>query len=323
MRAQILFLLTLTSSIFMTGCVTVPLFDQELQQVTIQQGSGFSPKKIAVIDISGVLTNSGSGNSFFDSDSSVVSLSKKLSMIKKDNRIEAVILRVNTPGGGVTASDIMYHEIQNFKEETGLPVYTSMQTVAASGGYYVSMASDRVYATPTTITGSIGVIGTFPEVKGLMDRFGVEMNAITSGENKDAGAFYKNMEPSERALYQGMIDDMYAQFISVIDTNRTNMTTEQLLPLADGRVYTANQALEVGLIDKIAYLDEVIDDVAKENGLSDPSIVIIRKAAGSSDDTIYAAQPQTMAPEYNLFKLDFDRWEAMGQNEVFNYIWMP
>lgn len=311
----------LFAAIFMTGCITVSLPDSELRQVTIEPGDGFSPDKIAIIEVAGVLSDSGSGDGFFSRDGSIVDLAKKLSMAEKDSKIKAVVLRLNTPGGGVTASDIMYHEIKKFREESEKPVYVSMQTVAASGGYYIAMASDRIYATPTTITGSIGVIATFPEIDGLMNRFGVEMNAITSGDNKDAGAFYKQMDPDERQIFQSLVDDMYGQFVQVIQANRTDLTTDQISEAADGRVYTANQALELGLIDEIMYLDEVLEDIEDREGLDEPEVIIIRRGSGPRGETVYAASPKPTT--VNLMSIEIDRWQAMNNREVFNYLWIP
>jgi len=319
-RITLLFSL-IFAAIFMTGCITVSLPDSELRQVTIEPGDGFSPDKIAIIEVAGVLSDSGSGDGFFSRDGSIVDLAKKLSMAEKDSKIKAVVLRLNTPGGGVTASDIMYHEIKKFREESEKPVYVSMQTVAASGGYYIAMASDRIYATPTTITGSIGVIATFPEIDGLMNRFGVEMNAITSGDNKDAGAFYKQMAPDEREIFQSLVDDMYGQFVEVIQNNRTDLTSDQIAQAADGRVYTANQALEIGLIDEIMYLDEVLEDIEEREGLDEPEVVIIRRASNPRGETVYAASPEPTT--VNLMSIEIDRWQAMNNREVFNYLWIP
>lgn len=309
-------------TLMLQGCISVKLFDEQLQTVTVEKGSGFGRSKIAIIDVSGVLTDSGPGSGFMNSDSSVVSLSKKLDYLKKDSRIKALVLRVNSPGGGVTASDIMYNMLSTFSEEEKIPVYVSMQSVAASGGYYISMAAKEVYATPTSITGSMGVIATFPEVDGLMGKVGLSMNAITSGKNKDTGAFYKKMTAEDRALYQAVVDEMYGQFLDVIAKNRTNLTPEQVKTLADGRIYTAQQAYSEGLIDGVLYLEDVVERVKVNEKLSNAEVILIKQGSASANDTVYASAPTT-TNQYNLLNIQMDRWQALGHNEVFSYLWMP
>jgi len=316
------------------SCVIIPISwpaAPEMNQVVYQRGSGIRPAKIAIVDVSGVLRAGGSGDGFFSSDSSVVDLTRKLAVAAEDSSVEAVILRVDTPGGGVTASDIMYHELKKFREEEDIPVYVSMQTVAASGGYYISMAADKVYATPTTVTGSIGVIAAFPEARGLMDKIGFDMNAITSGPNKDAGAFYKDMSYEDRALYQALVDDMYGKFVKVVDEGRPNLDEAKVRELADGRVYTADQALEAGLIDGVAYLDEVVESIEDELDLGKARVVIIKRSGNDSTTSLYAGAEQANAPrtqgngggDVNVFNVNIGPGEFSAKNEVFNYLWVP
>jgi len=321
-------------SLLVAGCVIVPISwpsPPGVRQAVYRKGRGFSPAKIAVIDVSGVLTGGSSGSGLFTSDSTVVDFTRKLRNVKNDGRVEAVILRMDTPGGGVTASDIMYHELSEFRDETNLPVYISMQTVAASGGYYLSMAADRIYATPTSITGSIGVIATFPEARDLMNKIGLGMNAIKTGPNKDAGAFYRTMRPEDRELYQAVVDDMYGKFIAAIEGNRTDLGVERIRELADGRIYTAQQALDAGLIDGIAYLDEVVETVERDLGLSRPEVVIIKRSGSDTTTSLYAREAALAsqspasgnpATQINLLHVDMSSWST-PTNEVFNYLWVP
>lgn len=312
------------------SCVIIPISwpsAPEMNEVVYRKGAGIRPSKIAILDVSGVLRAGGAGDGLFSSDSSVVDLTRKLDVVKKDSAVDAVILRIDSPGGGVTASDIMYHELEKFREEEDIPVYVSMQTVAASGGYYIAMAADKVYATPTSITGSIGVIAAFPEARGLMDKIGFDMNAVTSGANKDAGAFYKDMTPEDRALYQAVVDDMYGKFVAVVDEGRDSLDEARVRELADGRIYTADQALEAGLIDGVAYLDEVIEAIEDEQGLGKSRVVIIKRSGSDTTTSLYAnARGQQAAPEasrdINLFNVDLHAWQQ-PTNEFFNYMWIP
>jgi len=328
----IVLLAFLVSPLAMTGCVIVPISlpsPPSVQEVVYERGSGWRPKKIAIIDISGVLTSGRAGDGWFSSDSSVVDLSKKLKMAENDNQIEAVILRINTPGGGVTASDIMYRMVKDFREETGKPVYVSMQSMSTSGGYYVAMGGDEIYASPTTVTGSIGVIATFPEIRGLMDKIGLEMNAITSGRNKDAGAFYKEMSDDDRALYQSMVDEFYNRFVDVVAENRTNLNRNDLEHLADGRIYTGPQAYEAGLVDGVAYLDELIEIVKDEQSLRRPRVVILTRTNRNTAESPYAGSKKESAPqastgsiEVNLMRIDAQELLNPAP-EAFNYLWVP
>ncbi len=326
-------LATLLIGFLTGGCVIIPVSwpsPPEVRQVVYQKGSGIDPSKIAIIDISGVLTGGGAGDGFFSNDSSIVDLTRKLHNAKEDNDVEAVVLRIDSPGGGVTASDIMYHELMKFKDETTVPVYVSMQTVAASGGYYISMAADKIYATPTSITGSIGVIATFPEARGVMNKVGLEMNAITSGKNKDAGAFYKAMTDEDRKLYQDVVDDMYGKFVEIVGNNRSAIEEAKVRELADGRIYTATQALEAGLIDDVAYLDEIVGEIESELGLGTAEVVIIKRSGGDRTTSLYARDDRDLLPEsakkeatqINLVNIDMNAWST-PTNEVFNYLWVP
>lgn len=312
-------LLAILAVFVFTGCISInlPGMSSDVRMVTYEKGARFEKSKIAIVDVSGVLTASGSGG-FMSRDSSVVDLAKKLKMAESSD-VKAVILRVDSPGGGVTASDIMHRQIAQFKEETGTPVYVAMQSLAASGGYYISMAADEVYISPTGITGSIGVITAFPNVSGIMDRWGIQMHAITSGEMKDAGAFYKPMSPADRRLYQEMVDDMYKTFVDVIEPNRTELSRNDITRLADGRIYTAQQAYEAGLVDGVMYLDQVID-LARERVGGKPEIVIITRTAASEADTAYLVAEAPF--EVNLLKLEGAPLHAQT-GEAFNYLWLP
>jgi protease-4 len=306
-----------------TGCISVSLFPQSsVREVVYERGSGFRPAKIAIVDVSGVIVGGGSGDGMMSRDGSTVALGNKLKMAERDPRVKAIILRIDSPGGGVTASDTMYREVERFKKASSVPVYASMVSVAASGGYYVAMAADEVTAHPTTVTGSIGVIAGFPEATELMDKIGLNWNSITSGRNKDTGAFYRKFSDEDRALFQSIIDDMYERFVGIVAKNRTNLSEEKVRELADGRVYTADQALEAGLIDKVMYLDELIDHVKSEKNLRNPSIVIYTSSVSPTADSLYARKGGE-GQEINMVKISAFPWEAAGNTEAFHYLWVP
>jgi protease-4 len=168
------------------------------------------------------------------------------------------VLEVNSPGGGVTASDEMHQSILDFREQTGLPVVVSMGDVAASGGYYISTAADRIVANETTLTGSLGVIFTLTDFSELADRYGVEQEVVKSGEFKDMGSSFRDLTPEERDILQSIVDESYDEFVGVIVEGR-GLPEERVREIADGRVYSGEQAKELGLVDSFGGLDEAAE----------------------------------------------------------------
>lgn len=274
---------------FLTGCIAIiPLFPSTpgLREVTVRPATQAFSGKVLMIDISGTITSTGSGG-LFGSPNVLAEVDEQLLMAADDSSIKAVVLRINSPGGGVTATDMLYRQIQKFKEKTKLPIYVSMMDMAASGGYYLAMTADKVYATPTSITGSIGVIAIFPEGEGLMDKIGVEVTVVKSGKMKDMGSFFRKMNSEDQKLLQALIDDMYGKFVDVVAKGRPNLPREKIKELADGRIYTATQAKEAGLIDDLAYLDEVIDKAEEAGGTSGARVVMYRRSS-SYESSLYA-----------------------------------
>lgn len=190
---------------------------------------------------------------------------KYLAKFKSDKNIQAVILRIDSPGGGVAASQEICNEIRRIKA-TGKPVYASMGSVAASGGYYIAVPCDKIYANPGTVTGSIGVIMEMPNVEELLKKVGVYFMVIKSEEHKDIGSPFRKMTEEESKLLNDVIDDVYNQFVDAIVAER-NLAKEDVLKIADGRILTGKQARELGLIDELGDLQEVIYAAAKAVGI--------------------------------------------------------
>jgi protease-4 len=174
-----------------------------------------------------------------------------LKELAEDPNNKGILLWVNSPGGTIYESDELYLALKEYKEVTGRPMYAAMGNMAASGGYYISAACDEIWANRNTWTGSIGVtLGTFIDVSGLLEEYGVKTTTITSGKNKAMGSEFQPMSQEQLAIFQGLVDEAYEQFVGVVSENR-NMEKDQVIALADGRIYTAAQALEIGLIDFI------------------------------------------------------------------------
>jgi protease-4 len=189
----------------------------------------------------------------------------------KDPSIKAIVLRVDSPGGAVAPSQEIFNEVRRATDTK--KVVASMGSVAASGGYYVSIAADRILANPGTITGSIGVIMEIPNVEGLMKKIGIETRVIKSGKLKDMGSVFREMEEEERLMLQDVIDDVYEQFVLDVAETR-DMPVEEVRKLSDGRIFTGRQAVELGLVDELGSLEDAIKVSAELSGIEgEPDVV--------------------------------------------------
>lgn len=199
---------------------------------------------------------------------------KELKEYVEDSAIKAVVIRVNSPGGGVAPSQEIYKEVKRAAKEKMIVV--SMGAVAASGGYYVSAPADRIIANPGTITGSIGVIMEIPNVEGLMKKIGLKTIVIKSGRHKDLASAFREIDKEDRKILQNVIDDVYEQFIEDIASSR-KMPLEEVRRLADGRIFSGRQALEVGLVDELGNLEDAIMVSARLAGIEGKPEVVTKK----------------------------------------------
>lgn len=220
-------------------------------------GEPSAEEKVVVLPIRGVIME-GSGMAG-RSAHMVSEVREALRHLRRDKAVRALVLDIDSPGGGVTASDQIYHELKAFREETGVPIVALLGDVAASGGYYVAVASDHIVAHTTTLTGSIGVITHLLVWKELMDTVGIEVETIKSvGPNgrsyKDMGSPFRSMTPEERALMEGIIHHLWERFVSVVAEGRQGkLTPEEVRMLADGRIFTGPEALKLKLVDSLGY----------------------------------------------------------------------
>ncbi len=194
---------------------------------------------------------------------------------KEDPTIKGVILRINSPGGSVGPTQEIYREVTKLKEKK--KVFVSMGSVCASGGYYIAAAGEKVYANPSTITGSIGVIMQSMILEELLKKIGVKSNTIKAGELKDAGTPFREMTPEEKAYLDGIVKNIHEQFIKDVATGR-KMEFEKVKSLADGRIYTGLQAKDLGLVDNIGNFYDTLDDIKKAlNIKGKPQLVYTEK----------------------------------------------
>lgn len=214
--------------------------------------------KVGVVELRGAIT---------DSKNAI----EQLVVFAKDDSIKAIVLRVDSPGGGVGPSQEIYSEVARITQAK--PIIVSMGSVAASGGYYVAAPANKIYANPGTITGSIGVIMEFTNVLDLMDKIGLKKRVVKSGTHKDIGSSVREMTAEEQALLQGLIDDVHSQFVAAVSEGR-NLAEEDVRQLADGRIFTGKQALQLGLIDELGGLRAAISEAARQGGIiGEPNIV--------------------------------------------------
>jgi protease-4 len=273
--------------------------------------------KIAIIDVDGLILNARTGGLLGDGDNPMSAFREKLEMAADDKHVKAVVLRINSPGGAVTASDIMYQDLLTFRHATGKPVIACMMDVAASGGFYLAMACDEIFAHSTTVTGSIGVIMNLYDASGLFTKLGLASNPIKSGPNKDLGNPFRPMSDEERAILQGMIDQFYGQFVKVVAAGR-RLPEDRVRALADGRVYTGAEAKQLGLVDHVGYLEDAIASAMCMAHLKDANIVAYDRGDGYRG-SIYAGLPK-IPSEINV-KLDVPGLNKGGA--MFMYLWEP
>jgi protease-4 len=208
-----------------------------------------------------------------------------------DPDIKAIVVRVNSPGGSVIASDEIYRAFLEFDK----PIVVWMGDMAASGGYYIACGSDYILAHPDTLTGSIGVISQFFNIEELMDKVGVDTVVITSGPSKDIGSSFREMTEEEQALWEGIIDEVYEGFVGIVAQAR-DMPLDEVRELADGRVYTGRQALARGLVDEVGTPDDAIAKAAELGGVEGEPRVIELKSTPSFLDSLYGLQARSAAP---------------------------
>ncbi len=319
------------------GCmfVNIPLTfpPTDYQEVMVQDGN--RGEKILLLDIDGFLTSGKRSETPFVGlrDSTVNEVADRLAKAKDDRHIKAVVLRINSPGGGVTASDLLHNEVRKFKEETGLPVYASLLDMGTSGAYFVATSADEIYVHPTTVTGSIGVVSMFPQFEDLGHKIGVYVEVLKSGDNKDITGGFRNMTDSQREILQGMIDSLYERFLAAVLAGRPGLEADTLREIADGRIYTAEQSVEKGLTDGVMYLTDVLDHVREDIGAPDGRVIMYRRTSERSYDSVYASSdvrptaelprtPSASGTTINLLNVDLQSlWP--DQRPVFYYVWLP
>jgi protease-4 len=245
---------------------------------------------VAVIRLNGVIS-SDPADSFTSAGITPGLVNNQLTQAAGDPDVKAVVLRINSPGGSVVASNQIYHMIKGFEK----PVVVWMDEMAASGGYYIACGADYVIAHPDTLTGSIGVISQFINADELLEEIGVDVVVITSGSRKDTGSLFRDMTEEEQAYWQSIIDETYGEFVDIVVEGR-DLPEETVRELADGSVYTGRQALKDGLVDAVGLPEDAIAKAAELGGIEGEPRVIEIDALPAFLEALYAYQTQPAAP---------------------------
>jgi len=276
-------------------------------------------EKVLILDVSGIISSTVNPGLFARESDILSKVYYRLEKAAEDKKVKAVILRLDTPGGEATASDILYNEILKFKQKNKTPVVGLMMGVAASGGYYIASACDYVVAHPSTVTGSIGVISIFPNLEELFLKIGIKMNIIKSGEMKDSGSAFRDMTEDEKKIFQAVIDEFYQRFLEVVHQRRKgSLSLEEIKKLADGRIYTAGQALELKLIDEVGYFDSALQKSLSLASLKEANVIAY---------TYYPAR------KTNIYATNLENPSFLERTKIedllpylksgFYYLWLP
>jgi protease-4 len=308
----------LLAALLVAGCININVGAGGSAKLVEKVIYGTKGPKILLIDIDGMISDLAAPRAlgYGKRESMVSRVRAQLDRADEDDDIRAIILRINSPGGTASASEIVYSEIRRFKEEHEIPVIAQLMGVAASGGYYLAMSADTVRALPTTITGSIGVIFSGVSVSGLMEKIGIENQTLTSGPYKDAGSSLRRMSEEERAQLTSVLDSLYARFLEVVEAGRPDLSPEEIRGLADGRIFSAVQAEAKGLVDTVGDLPGAVE-LAEEKAGIENSRVIAYGRPGEWRENLYSMNA-TPDPALSL-------WALLGpvSEPAFLYLWSP
>ncbi|MCK6554043.1 signal peptide peptidase SppA [Candidatus Binatia bacterium] len=282
--------------------------------------SGEGRTKILLIDIADVITGSDQRGPFGITvqQATTARVFEQIERARKDDDVRALLVRINSPGGGVTASDVVFHQLRGFAIERKLPLVAHLLDLATSGGYYVALAADQIVASPTTVTGSIGVVMYGLNFSGLMQKLGVADQTIKTGVEKDVGSPLRPMTPEDRQLLLGLLDPMKLRFVELVRERRPQVSSAALAIVADGRPVGAHDALRDGLIDSIGYLDDTVRALRTRVGDPDARVVMYRRPQEFAENVYSGALPA--APQVNIVNIDVG---ALAQPPQFMYLWLP
>ncbi|GBC63669.1 signal peptide peptidase SppA [Desulfonema ishimotonii] len=271
----------------LTGCAPeIRLFPDArdpLREFTLE---GTGREKVLVIPVRGNITDAPRREFMRTRPGMVRQIVSHLRKAEGDKRVRAILLKIDSPGGTATASDLIYHELMVFRQRTGVPIVAALMNVATSGGYYIALPADRIFAHPTTVTGSVGVIFVRPVVTGLMEKIGIEADVHKTGPNKDMGSPFRPLTPGEDAMIQTLINTLGARFLGLVKARR-NLGEAAMSEIGTARICLADTAKSLGLIDEIGYLSDALASAKSLAGLDRNARVVVYRRTEYPEDNIY------------------------------------
>ncbi len=293
----------------------VPTLQPPLEQVVVQ-AAHFSSEKIAVIDVDGLLVNQEIGSPLSGTENPVALFREKLDQVRADKDVRAVVLRINSSGGGVTASDIMRRELDNFSNDTQLPIVASIMDVGTGGAYYLATAADEIMAHPTSVIGGIGVILNLYNLEDALTQFNIVGVPVKSGKHVDLGSPLRKMPDESREILQEIADDFHERFQGMVRSSREGLTDDKTI--FDGRVLTSESAKRARLIDSVGYLEEAIERAESLGNCKGAAVVMLQRS------------PNSTRTEYDLTSLqqrlfNLPQFPGLDRSRLptFLYIWQP
>ncbi|EOH79576.1 signal peptide peptidase SppA [Enterococcus raffinosus] len=244
--------------------------NNEPQEETVEEGS--DTEKIAKLEVEGTIINDGTSGLFSTGGYNHTSFMKQLEKIKDDSTVKGILLEINSPGGSVYETAEITRALKEIQKDKKIPIYASMESQAASGGYYIAANSDRIFASEDTMTGSIGVIMSSVNYSGLMEKLGITDATVKSGALKDIGSSSRPQTKEDKEVLQSFVDSMYSRFVKTVAEGR-NMDEAKVRKLADGRIYDGAQALDNGLVDEIGYPDQALIALKRNEGLTGAKVI--------------------------------------------------
>jgi len=296
--------------------------NRQLQETQIQRDAGlFVSDKIAIIDVDGLLANRHKSGWMRSGENPVSLFIEKLDKAAADKSVKAVVLRLDSPGGTVAASDIMHHHLMEFRRQTGKPVIACVLGIGCSGAYYIACGCDGIIAQPSGVVGNIGVIFQTFSVAGTLEKIGVKTVTIKSGDLKDMASPLHDLSDEEHKVLQGIIEHLSGQFFEVVRKGRKTIDEQKMAELSDGRVFTAEQALQQGLIDKVGYIADGIKWAKEIAGVKKTRVVIYHRPSNYKPNAYGLATAGAEGPG-PLVNLELPDWlNAPGAQ--FLYLWQP
>lgn len=320
-------ILLIALSFWISGCIGMNISllpaTRALDEKVLE---GEGKPKILLLDLDGFIsfTEESDALKLAPRPSKVAFFREALRKAEGDPEVAAVIVKINSPGGTVTASDAIYHEIMTFKQRKRVPVHAYILETGASGGYYVAAAADRIVASPTSITGSIGVIAMRLNIEGLLSKVGVSGETYKSGPKKDFWSPLRPITEEEKQMIGAIIGGHYARFIDVVYASRRKvLTLGEVRTLADGRILTGGEALEAKLVDEVAYLDEAIESLKAARRLERAKVVTyVRPRTYKSN--IYSGSSEAPLPPLSVSLININAEELPLLSGLrFMYLWNP